>query len=370
MHHRAAHQPYQPTQAQIDEEKRQRKDHFSINLSQGFAIILFLTALASAVWFFELWPSKVVDAGTGVASGTTLTAVVDPPVSQKDDSKSSNESVPLSSKITGNLDSVYSRMTADFLSKGLDLSSIRTLEPWFHNVRGNPGPAFPRKYTEFEDPLPEYGARLVVVPLEDSPKLVSAAAEITQQVEAILPPSAKVFANPPENYHVTVFHTSHPTDPRANPIDPTGGVDLTESPSDRRDATASEIQQELKMVKDIASKIQAPVLQLERVTMAPTGALLLTWLDVGDKLSTLRGTLQRNFPGASGRQAVIIHSTLLRIVNDEQLSKAVIQKVADVCKEWTAKLKGQTVTPKNLWYVRESQFSTIRGEQTKLPIGK
>ncbi len=43
--------------------------------------------------------------------------------------------------------------------------------------------------------------------------------------EPSLPPAAvQIFSNARTQYHCTVFHTSHPSDPRPDPFSPQGGL--------------------------------------------------------------------------------------------------------------------------------------------------
>lgn len=77
------------------------------------------------------------------------------------------------------------------------------------------------------------------------------------------PPTVpQVFANARGNYHITVFHTSQPTDPRPDPTRPDGGTDLTLEPHRRRVPTAAEWQNEQEVVRQLVAATQPPMLRV------------------------------------------------------------------------------------------------------------
>eukprot|EP00955_Chlamydomonas_euryale_P066692 359619-Chlamydomonas_euryale.AAC.8 len=84
----------------------------------------------------------------------------------------------------------------------------------------------------------------------------------------------QVFCNARSNYHVTVFHTSHPTDQRPSPRAPGGGVAAGGAPS--RAPTAAELAEEADVVAACVARVASPRLVLDRVVMAASGTLLLT----------------------------------------------------------------------------------------------
>jgi hypothetical protein len=78
--------------------------------------------------------------------------------------------------------------------------------------------------------------------------------------------------------------------------------------------------------------------QLERVVLAPTGTLLITWVDPADGISSFRRSMARAFPGASDRQASIVHTTVLRVLTAAQLPRPVVDAIDRTCEEWTRKV--------------------------------
>jgi hypothetical protein len=108
------------------------------------------------------------------------------------------------------------------------------------------------------------------------------------------------------------------------------------------------------------------VIQFERVLLARSGVLLLTWSDPSGALSRLRGSLHSSFPGACSKQSSIVHTSLFRIVETPassngsaescqqrqqqqldlqecsaaaaQLSTADVGIITAACEQWTQKV--------------------------------
>ena len=59
-------------------------------------------------------------------------------------------------------------------------------------------------------------------------------------------------ASLPENFHLTVFMTSQPGDPRPDPFTPGGGIDVTHPPIPIPAPTASTMQKEVDVCRQIA----------------------------------------------------------------------------------------------------------------------
>ncbi|PNW86371.1 hypothetical protein CHLRE_02g083850v5 [Chlamydomonas reinhardtii] len=266
---------------------------------------------------------------------------------------------------------LYRRMAEEFESSDLNAKAIDPLKSWFHGLEDEHNTPWPRKYPELEPPLQYGSVRLLVVPLEESPVVLRIAAAVTADIMRLLPAGAKVFANARSNYHCTVFHTSQPSDPRPNPTRADGGLDdPAQPPHLRRLPTPAESARELQLIKDLVADTQVPTLRLERVVQASTGVLLLTWTEVGSGavVSGLRHRLRDAFPGASTKQATIIHSSLLRIVSSTPLGRQAVAAISEACKSWTARLRGTRYSPRHLWFIREHEFSTISGEREVLAL--
>jgi len=61
--------------------------------------------------------------------------------------------------------------------------------------------------------------------------------QIAAEVAEVLPRDLIVFPNQEHMLHITVFHTSKPTDPIPDAVSPTGGADLSLPPHQRPAAT-------------------------------------------------------------------------------------------------------------------------------------
>ena len=98
------------------------------------------------------------------------------------------------------------------------------------------------------------------------------------------------------------------------------------------------------------------------------GTLLITWVDPSGKVAELRQRLRGAFPGACTRQAAIIHTSLLRVISDEQLNSESIMALQRVCESWSIKLKGRKMVPETMWWIYESEFSSIFGDKISLRL--
>jgi hypothetical protein len=67
-------------------------------------------------------------------------------------------------------------------------------------------------------------------------------------------------------------------------------------------------------------------------------------------------------------QPNIIHTSLLRILTPVNLDDYTRQLIADKCHEWTTRLQGRSWTPKHMWMVYETEFTTIAGERNVVPF--
>jgi hypothetical protein len=171
------------------------------------------------------------------------------------------------------LSNQYQKMDEEFTSGGLNLNSIRAIQPWFHGVKGNDSP-WPKRYEVFPEPLPPRSVRLLVIPLEGSASLSAAGAAITRDLLGILPPSAKTFSNARTHYHCTLWHTSRPTDTRPDPLAVNGGLDstlLTATPGKRPMVKATTLAHEKEVLAWEVSRTNKPTLVVDRVLMASSG---------------------------------------------------------------------------------------------------
>jgi hypothetical protein len=131
----------------------------------------------------------------------------------------------------------------------------------------------------------------------------------------------------------------------------------------RREMSAAELRQEMATARRVLASSPSPHLQLDRVLMANSGTLLITWLDTSGWLRHLRQQLHRAFPGACTSQATIVHTSLFRVLTPQQLPRDTISAISQECDRLTAQLRGTTWQPSRVWYVNEREFSTIIGDK-------
>ena len=128
--------------------------------------------------------------------------------------------------------------------------------------------------------IPSKATRLLVLMLEEGPAVAAAASRIAREVIAAIGPAPiPAFSVARSSYHVTVTFASLPTDPRPSPLSP--DAPLCGSP----DCLAEEA-----AVDDVVRECGVGPIELEvdRVTMAPSGTLLLLFRDTKDSLGVLR----------------------------------------------------------------------------------
>lgn len=178
------------------------------------------------------------------------------------------------------------------------------------------------------------------------------------------------FCNARTNYHCTVFHTSHPTDTRPDPFHSSGGLPANPGPPHTRPGPSKELlDAETQAVTRVVKASKPPHLVLDRVVMANSGTLLITWVDPSGHVAEMRQRMRTTFPGACAKQASIIHTSLLRLLSDEQLSGETVKAVAELCARWTQKLRGKVLVPSATWWVDEHEFSTIVGDRVRIRFG-
>ncbi|KAI8468823.1 MAG: hypothetical protein J3K34DRAFT_295501 [Monoraphidium minutum] len=270
---------------------------------------------------------------------------------------------------------VYDGIEAGFASGGLDVGAVAEAGKLFGGVMppsALPGAPLPQpfslNYSAWAEPLPEGAVRLVVVPVFEL-DIAKTVQQVSDAVAALLPPGTQLFANAPGDYHCTLFHLSHLYDPRPDTGTAAGGAAAMRlEPRERPQVTPEAYQREWQHVQRLLAATPPPTLEIDRVVMAPTGTLLLTWTNLDGRVTSFRRAMAREFPGASDRQAVIIHTTVLRVMTPRQLPAAAAGAVRAECARWTRKLRGTRVTPSSFWYVNEVQFSTIRGERMRFPL--
>eukprot|EP01025_Chloroclados_australasicus_P000247 TRINITY_DN10118_c0_g1_i1.p1 TRINITY_DN10118_c0_g1~~TRINITY_DN10118_c0_g1_i1.p1 ORF type:complete len:202 (+),score=22.71 TRINITY_DN10118_c0_g1_i1:25-606(+) len=191
---------------------------------------------------------------------------------------------------------------------------------------------------------------------------------MTREVMGALPMGTDAFSNRRTNYHITLFHTSRPDDPRPDALQPSGGVERSVPGPERPAPTEDALKAELAVCESIAADTSTAVVQFERVFLADTGSLVMAWSDAGGLVEKLRSKYIAKFPGAPSKQAGIIHTTLMRILTPSSIDEHVRSDIMRICDKWTKKLAGRTWTPENVWLVYETEFSTIEGERHVMPL--
>lgn len=109
--------------------------------------------------------------------------------------------------------------------------------------------------------------------------------------------------------------------------------------------------------------------QFHKAVLANSGVLLLCWLDKSGTISKLRTRLRTAFPGAPPKQAIILHTTLIRILTPNQLDEATRSRIATECSEWSASFQGEQVEILKLRFLFNSYTATIvEGESVDIPL--
>ena len=175
--------------------------------------------------------------------------------------------------------------------------------------------------------------------------------------------------NEPSHYHVTVFMTSQPHTIRPDPFDPEWVEPAAQAPAEWATPSASTLIREQEAMRTAAAARSPPDFAVHRLLMADSGTLLLTSVERGSQLVSLRKALRAAFPGAPPRQSTIVHSSIGRILGTAQLDAATLQAVQEVCDRWTGRLQGYRWSASGLSHVQEETFTTVEGPAMFLPFG-
>jgi hypothetical protein len=187
---------------------------------------------------------------------------------------------------------------------------------------------------------------------------------------------AQVYVNSRCNLHCTLFHFSHPADPRPDASKPGGGLceqqpSSAPPPHERPGPTTAVVAHEQAAAGAIAASTTCFQLVVERVLLARSGVLLLCWRDISGGVAALRARLRAAFPGACSRQSDIVHSTLFRLLSTPggaPLTAPAAAALEAACERATAALRGTRLTVRLLWWVEEQEFSSIEGDRLPLPL--
>jgi len=338
----------------------------------------------------------------------------------------------------------YDRIQREFTEANgaFDPVAVADAARWFH-FEPPPGVGvWPMEYVKLG--LPRGCTRLVVLMLEDAPAVAAAGAACAREVMRAMR-GVGCFNVSRGAYHVTVFFLSLPTDPVE---DPTVGADAREAGRGGKgkgkesrgaigfhpdhDAEEAAVHDALRGAVDVAPKsigdasinrdgstrdaddasnrngsrdngsasaskshrenaIGEITLEVDRVAMAKSGALLLLFRDPDGALDRARRALRGAFPGAPSKQTAIAHCTLLRAfpraaagdgsnrdgstrdVGGEDsfggaLSGRALADVIASCQRWTHRLAGARVRVSRAWLVREERFSSVDGSRSSFHL--
>ncbi|KAK9806058.1 hypothetical protein WJX73_010102 [Symbiochloris irregularis] len=256
----------------------------------------------------------------------------------------------------------YEGMQATFAKQGLDLEFIAGLRDSYQlDEHGEPQPL---TYAELRPSLPPATQRLVVFPLDTSAELLKQAVAATEDIiDHALPPGTTVYTNAPSRLHITIFYLSHVEDPQPEPYKAKGSGATHSS-----DLNPERLQLEEETLRSAVAQFPAFSVQVDRVLLANSGTLLLTYTDPSGQMQAFRSHLRKTLPGAPKRQTNIIHTSLLRILSPQQLDDKTREAVQAKCDEWTQKLRGKELPCSALWYLHESYYANIQGKSTTLSL--
>ena len=311
-------------------------------------------------------------------------------------------------------------MQTDFerVTRGFAMAEVEDAKRWFH-FENPPGVfserVWPLPYTQLG--LPKDCTRLVVLSLVDAPAVAAAGAACAREMVKLLGPcGAACFTVPRNAYHVSVFFLSLPTDPVADPLAARDelaaaaetndsyavpernknetsalNVSLASAPlrriggrfqpahedEARAAETAASKTAAVSQKKNASTKNDEDVVSLEvdRVALVKSGALLLLFRDPNGDLARFRDALRTEFPSAPAKQPAIAHCTLLRAfpeTSDALTSGSSGRALADakaLCARWTARVRGTRVRVDRAWLVREERFSSIDGARRAFKMG-
>eukprot|EP00955_Chlamydomonas_euryale_P052559 355193-Chlamydomonas_euryale.AAC.2 len=112
----------------------------------------------------------------------------------------------------------------------------------------------------------------------------------------------------------------------------------------------------------------APLTPPTPPTLPPrrSGTLIAAWLDPWGHVGSLRSAMRARFPGATPRQASIIHTSLARLLSPRPLPRAAAAALTRLVSRASAQAAGLHVSPAAAWWINETQFATIVGHRTSL----
>ncbi|CAL5222478.1 g4850 [Coccomyxa viridis] len=254
----------------------------------------------------------------------------------------------------------YDKIAASFAESGLDLEAIAEVRPRYAITDKG---TWPHTMGNLPEPLPDGSSRLCVLPLSHSPGHVAAISDIVKSIRDLLPPRTDVFCNPAELLHITLFHCSHPHDPRPQSLNRDESFTIAKQPpSQRRAPTRAEIDAEIALMPKILGDRAVDPVKVVSIQMAGSGVLLMLSADYSGSIHGIRSRFQACVPGCPTKQTNIVHSSLMRILTPEQLSLATRQAIQQRCQDWTEHMRGTQLNLPEAWYIVEEDYANIRGK--------
>ena len=275
---------------------------------------------------------------------------------------------------------IYDSMAERFLTSGLNVDAIRAQAQYYSTHPTTEAP-MPLKYSDFPTPLPEESVRLCLVFFQKAhPELArhvsTAAKDIMQVLEKGSSGSTKFKCHltKESHYHVTLFMTSQPHALRPDPfnhehyeLDMTTIEDIS-----CMGPTEEVLAREIETMREVASTVPAPTLQVHRILLADSGTLLLCLIEKSPQASiySIRKRFRERFPGAPPKQSTIYHASLGRIITPEQIPHTKREEIHTLCESWSQCLQQYEFKVPTVHHVRELQFTTVEGPSIALPFAQ
>ena len=274
---------------------------------------------------------------------------------------------------------IYDSMAERFLTSGLNVDAIRAQAQYYSTHPTTEDP-MPLKYSDFPTPLPEESVRLCLVFFQKAhPELARHVSTAAKDIIQVLENHAgstkfKCHLTKESHYHVTLFMTSQPHALRPDPfnhehyeLDMTTIEDISSM-----GPTEEVLTREIETMREVASTVPAPTLQVHRILLADSGTLLLCLIEKSPEASIyrIRKRFRERFPGAPPKQSTIYHASLGRITTPEQIPPTVREEIHKLCDSWSQCLQQYEFKVPTVHHVRELQFTTVEGPSIALPFAQ
>jgi len=206
------------------------------------------------------------------------------------------------------------------------------------------------------------------------PRAVAFAAQVKvklQSCQGLSTGALQVYTQALDDLHITLFHPSAPSQPR--PFASGERLRAEEELSRQLVASFGADRRRAHGASDGLAEVE---LVVDRILMTPGGVLLLVFQPKDSSLRPseaapldhFRAKLRTSFPDASPKQTKnIYHASILRMVG-EAPDIETAKEVAEMCEQFSARLKGTSVWFNAVTYVRELGIIALEGERVLLPL--